>query len=75
MLKLEIEEFVLGCLREWASRLPADKRRTYRLAILTAEGAKSFTIDDLIRELENRTEIGKKYCEMIMAGIKEMFNW
>jgi len=71
----EIEDFVREQLERWASRLPPEKRRSYRIVMLTAKGEKRLTIDDLLKELENKTEIGKKYCEMIMAGIKEMFKW
>jgi hypothetical protein len=74
-IMVEIEDFVLEQLRGWAERLPPDKRKAYRLAILTAKGEVRLTIDDLINELKNKTEIGKKYCEMIMAGIMEMFQW
>jgi hypothetical protein len=74
-IMVEIEDFVLEQLRGWAERLPPDKRKAYRLAILTAKGEVRLTIDDLINELKNKTEIGKKYCEMIMAGIREMFQW
>ena len=74
-IMVEIEDFVLEQLRGWAERLPHDKKKAYRLAILTAKGEVRLTIDDLINELKNKTEIGKKYCEMIMAGIREMFQW
>jgi hypothetical protein len=74
-IMVEIEDFVLEQLRGWAERLPPDKRKAYRLAILTAKGEVRLTIDDLINELKNKTEIGKKYCEMIMAGIMEMLQW
>jgi hypothetical protein len=72
---VEIEDFVLEQLRSWADRLPPDKRKTYRLVMLTAKGEVRLTIDDLINELKNRTDIGKKYCEMVMAGVREMFQW
>jgi len=71
----EIEEFVKQQLEKWARRLPRDKRKEYRIVLLTEGRSIMLTIDDVIKELENRTDIGKKYCEMIMAGIKEMFGW
>jgi len=71
----EIEEFVKQQLEKWARRLPPDKRKEYRIVLLTEGRSIMLTIDDVIKELENRTDIGKKYCEMIMAGIKEMFGW
>jgi len=72
---MEIEDFILEQVSKWAERLPPDKRKTYRLVILTARGEVRLSIDDLINELKNRTDIGKKYCEMIMAGIRELFKW
>jgi hypothetical protein len=72
---MEIEEFVLEQLRKWADRLPAEKRKAYTIVMLTAEGEVKLKIDDLIAELQNKTPVAKKYCEMIMAGVKEMFNW
>jgi hypothetical protein len=72
---MEIEDFVLEQLQGWAGRLPPEKRKAYRLVMMTAKGEVRLTIDDLINELKNKTEIGKKYCEMIMAGTREMFQW
>jgi len=72
---MEIEDFILEQVSKWAERLPPDKRKTYRLVMLTARGEVRLSIDDLINELKNRTDIGKKYCEMIMAGVRELFKW
>ena len=72
---MEIEDFILEQVSKWAERLPPDKRKTYRLVMLTARGEVRLSIDDLINELKNRTDIGKKYCEMIITGVRELFKW
>jgi len=67
----DVFEIVRDNLRSWAEkRLSPEKRAKYRINIV---GFGSFSIDQLLKHIEKRDDVGQAYVRMIISGVQRLF--
>jgi hypothetical protein len=62
------KELAIADIKEWISKLPAQKANTPAIVV----GTKTFTPQEIQKEVENETEYGKEFSKMLSKSRVEL---
>lgn len=62
------KQLALADARAWLEKMPGDKRKKAAIVV----GTRSFTPEELVKEVENDTEYGKQFSNMLHLVRLEM---
>jgi len=63
-----VRQLALADVREWLKKIPEDKRKKPAIVV----GTKTFTPEQLAKEVEDDTEHGKQFAQMLHKSRMEL---